>query len=134
MRLLETAGEQAPLFTRYALGEVELRGAVRLHRPDRVARLLEARPGSRGSPPSPQWRVLEAVTRGEALLALGETTPALADLTRAVPAAADAHLPQQLTRITQTLAGHADDPAARELAGHAQARLDALGPVVVTPP
>jgi transcriptional regulator with XRE-family HTH domain len=133
-RLLETAGEQAPLFTRYALGEVQLRGAVRLHRHDQVARLLEARPGSRGTPPSPQWQVLDAVTRGEALLAMGETTPALADLTRAVPAAADAHLPQQLGRITQTLTEHEHEPAARELAALAQARLEALSPVVVTPP
>jgi hypothetical protein len=83
----------------FSLVEIEARGLLQLGEAARARRVLDRRDGSGELLAIPQWRIIFAVTRGEALAADGHFAEAADLLNDAARAAGAIGLPHQLQRI-----------------------------------
>lgn len=97
---LETAAEHTILFNPHSLTEIHMRGLLATGRPAAAASLIP--PSAQTSPPAaPQWAIIERVTAGSVLIAVGELDHAADELRWAVAEAEDRRLPHQIQRIVR---------------------------------
>ncbi|WP_406237710.1 helix-turn-helix domain-containing protein [Nocardia sp. NBC_01009] len=114
--LLELNTGSGLLFQPFTLREIELRGLLGTGRIVDAGRLVNL---TVGTPPAPQWRIIERVTTGEALAAISEPRAAAEAFAEAVVAAEQHRLPHQIQRTIRA----AIKTGMRELAAEAEAAL-----------
>lgn len=102
-RLLDT-GQFTSVFHPYGLGEIQLRGLVRLPRLSEARELLRPDEVVGGPWVTPQWRVLRLITVGHAALALHEIDQMADLLGAALRMAERQHLSRQIQRIVRIVA------------------------------
>lgn len=115
-RLLERNTVSGLLFQPFTLREIELRGLLRTGRVAEAGRLVNV---TVGSPSAPQWRIIERVTTGEVLVAIGQPSAATDAFTEAIEAAEQHRLPHQIQRTIRA----AIKTGLRDLAAEAEVAL-----------
>ncbi|WP_051499303.1 helix-turn-helix domain-containing protein [Nocardia sp. BMG51109] len=118
-RLLDCNFGSGLLFRPFTLREIEIRGLLSLGRLGEARRHIHDPPGE---PAAPQWRVIERVTSGEVLAAVGETDTAAAAFTDAMKSAEHHRLPHQIQRAIRASA----KAGMRELAAEHSAALNRI--------
>jgi transcriptional regulator with XRE-family HTH domain len=103
-RQLDTAGDRGMFGNRFTFREIRIRGLVTTGRASQAARLLSEAPGD--APAAPQWGVIEHVTAGEVLLAVGDHSGAEHSLLAAIAGAQTYRLPHQVQRALRIAEGH----------------------------
>ncbi|WP_107654086.1 helix-turn-helix domain-containing protein [Nocardia suismassiliense] len=93
--LLERNTGSGLLFQPFTLREIELRGLLGTGRVVEAGRLVNI---TVGTPSAPQWHIIERVTTGEVLSAIGESHSAVGAFTEAIAAAEQHRLPHQIQR------------------------------------
>ncbi|UUV32300.1 helix-turn-helix domain-containing protein [Amycolatopsis roodepoortensis] len=92
------------LLNPFSLREIHARGLVCLNRPVDALNVL-SRPAAT-APAAPQWQVIEHVTHGETLAAMGDHNGSAETLTVAIHAAENRRLPHQLQRVVRAADNH----------------------------
>jgi transcriptional regulator with XRE-family HTH domain len=97
--LLDQHTGEGILFNPFTFHEIHLRGLIATGRAAEAATRVQDSPPPDSAVPAPQWRVIERVTAGHALLA-ADATRSAKDALRNALITADAHrLPHQIQRI-----------------------------------
>lgn len=109
-RQVDTVGARGMFGSRFTFREIRIRGLVTTGRASLAARLLSR--GSEDAPAAPQWGVIEQVTTGEVLLAIGDHSGAEQYLLAAIAGAETYRLPHQVQRTLRVAEGHLDDVTA----------------------
>jgi predicted negative regulator of RcsB-dependent stress response len=102
-RLLDQPSERGMFGNLFTLREIELRGLVGTGRAHAAARLM-AQPHDT-VPAAPQWAVIEHVTTGQVLLAIGDHDGARHALMTAITQAENYQLPHQIQRAVRLADG-----------------------------
>lgn len=107
----------------FTFREVRLRGLVTTGRAPEAARLLSE--SFEDTPPAPQWGIIESVTRGEVLLAIGDHEGAEHSLLAAIVGAETYRLPHQIQRTLRLAHGRLNTvtDAARSALDHLDRQL-----------
>ncbi|MFI6030726.1 helix-turn-helix domain-containing protein [Amycolatopsis magusensis] len=118
-RALLDANPGDGMITPFSLREIEARGLLALGWPRESLRVLTT---DTGESPAPQWAVIDRVTTGEILGAIGEHDAAATTLRDAIDLAERHRLPHQLQRAIRA-ADRGDHP---DISGHGSEALDRL--------
>lgn len=94
-RLLDTHPGRGLLFQPFTLREIRLRGLLGTGRAVEAGVQLN---DIAGAPAAPQWHIIERVTTGEVLVAIGDAGTAVSAFTEAIAAAERHRLPHQIQR------------------------------------
>ncbi|WP_280421955.1 helix-turn-helix domain-containing protein [Nocardia carnea] len=100
-RLLDTYPGSGLLFQPFTLREIRLRGLLGTGRAVEAGRHLG---DVAGAPAAPQWHIIERVTTGEVLVAIGDADTAVSAFTEAIAAAERHRLPHQIQRAIRAAA------------------------------
>jgi transcriptional regulator with XRE-family HTH domain len=109
-RELDTGHDRGMFGNRFTFREIRIRGLATTGRASQAAHLLSE--ASNDVPAAPQWSVIEQVTTGEVLLAVGDHYGAEHSLLTAIAGAETYRLPHQIQRALRVAKGHLDDVAA----------------------
>lgn len=119
--LLDQHEGEGILFNPFTFHEIHLRGLIATGRAGEAATRVQDSPPDSTSP-APQWRVIERITAGHALLAAEDTRSAEVALRNALIAADSHRLPHQIQRILRI----ARDSSLHELDNEAETALAGL--------
>ncbi len=100
----DTAHHDGMLLNPFSLREIHARGLLALDRPTDALHVL-SRPAAADAA-APQWQVIEHVTHGETLAAMGDHAGATEVLNDALHAAEQRRLPHQLQRVLRAANSH----------------------------